>query len=465
MASSLPIPRPPRTPTPPTPLDNPNRGVLGGDPQNVHDGHTFDPNALSPSFPPSWFGTMASATSAGGLSSPTFSTDGMMSLPPPKGPANPFNFQTQTITDAPVVKSNIGQRRGHRYKHSSVSTQHQIFLEPPPRAPLALPASLPIPTFKEAWKSMSKEQSTRIAWCLCHALISAYVLYSAEGSLALTALSHLIFFDAVSATICVVVDVLCNFEVWKRSSIRHPFGLERAEVLAGFAMSVFLLFMGFDLISHNLKHVLEGLGDHTPHHPHSHQRVSSGSVDSAAVLSIVATLVSAIGLKNHARIGKAMRFAYISFLPSVLSNPSHFLTLSCSTIMLLLPHLTISMYIWLDRLLCTVIAVSMFLLGVRLATAQGLMLLMSYSGAGVSDVVKEIESEPSVSTVEEARFWQVHYGLCMANLKLRVRGDEGSLLKLRERIRTLIRNRLGEGYGKGSGVKWEVTTQLIIDGK
>lgn len=76
----------------------------------------------------------------------------------------------------------------------------------------------------------------------------------------------------------------------------------------------------------------------------------------------------------------------------------------------------------------------------------------------------EIESEPSVATVEEARFWQVHYGLCMANLKLRVRGDEGNVLKLRERIKTLVRNKLGGGYGKG-GMKWEVTTQLIIDGK
>ncbi|CAD6443826.1 7c2a9f1b-30a0-44d1-bd42-32380b148903 [Sclerotinia trifoliorum] len=471
MAASLPIPAPPRTPTPPTPIPQ-QQGSFAWDNHNdtsrtVHSEILLDPNALSPAISSTGrFGSMRTPMSPpSGFSSPNLQPDGMMSVPPTRGDANPFNFQTQTIKDAPIAKSNIGQRRGHRYKHSSVSTQHQIFLEPPPRAPLALPASLPIPTFKEAWKSMSKEQTTRIAWCLCHALISAFVLYSAQGSLALTALSHLIFFDAVSATICVVVDVFCNFEVWKRSSIRHPFGLERAEVLAGFAMSVFLLFMGFDLISHNLKHVLEGLGDHAPHHPHSHQRVSPGSVDSAALLSIVATLVSAIGLKNHARIGKAMRFAYISFLPSVLSNPSHFLTLSCSTIMLLLPLLTISLYIWLDRLLCTAIALSMFLLGIRLATAQGLMLLMSYSGAGVSEVMKEIESEPSVSTVEEARFWQVHYGLCMANLKLRVRGDEGSVLKLRERIKTLVRNRLGGGYGKGAGMKWEVTTQLIVDGK
>lgn len=381
--------------------------------------------------------------------------------PPPGGQRGPFNFQTQAIKDSPAMSnSNIGKRRGHRYKHSSVSTQHQIFTEPPPRAPLALPASLPIPTLKEAWTSRSKEQTTRMAWCACHALVAMYVLYSAAGSLALTALSHLIFFDAVSATICVAVDVLCNFEVWKRSSIRHPFGLQRAEVLAGFAMSVFLLFMGFDLISHNLKHMLEGLGGHEAHHPHSHQRVTPGSVDSAALLSIVATLISAYGLKNHARIGKTMRFAYISSLPSVLSNPSHFLTLSCSAVMLLLPLLTITMYIWLDRLLCTIIAISMFVLGVRLAIAQGLMLLMSYSGQGVSEVMYEVHKEPMILHVEEARFWQVHYGLCMANLKLRVRGDDVSLQKLRERLNFLIKNRLGGGYGKGSSMKWEVTVQF-----
>ncbi|RYY37195.1 hypothetical protein EON62_01295, partial [archaeon] len=89
-------------------------------------------------------------------------------------------------------------------------------------------------------------------WSVCHALVAGYTLWSASGSLALTALSHLILYDAFGAMLCVAVDVLGNFEVWRRSSIRHPFGLERAEVLAGFAMSVLLLFMGMDLISHNL---------------------------------------------------------------------------------------------------------------------------------------------------------------------------------------------------------------------
>lgn len=188
---------------------------------------SYDPQALSP---------MADGQSKqfGSLDTPIFQTPStsistpsssdVSSIGPPPGARSPFNFTPQTISTTPVAKSNIGQRRGHRYKHSSVSTQHQIFLEPPPRAPLALPASLPIPTFKEARKSMSKEQTTRLVWCFCHASVAALVLYSAQGSLALTALSHLIFFDAISATICVVVDVFCNFEVWKRSSIRHPFG-------------------------------------------------------------------------------------------------------------------------------------------------------------------------------------------------------------------------------------------------
>jgi Co/Zn/Cd efflux system component len=225
-------------------------------------------------------------------------------------------------------------------------------------------------------------------------------------------------------------------------------------------MSVFLLFMGMDLISHNLQHVLETIG-HEPHHKHQHQRVSPGEVDLASLLAIISTLVSALGLKNHARIGKAMRFAYISSLPSVLSNPSHFLTLSCSFLLLLLPLLSVEMYVWLDRLLSCTIAISMCTLGFRLVKTLGFMLLMSYSGSGVSEVMREIESDPAVCAVEDARFWQVHYGLCMANLKLRIRapGGDDTATRLRERVTSLIRNKLGGGYGSG-GQRWEVSTQM-----
>lgn len=102
------------------------------------------------------------------------------------------------------------------------------------------------------------------------------------------------------------------------------------------------------------------------------------------------------------------------------------------------------------------------------------MLLMSYSGppgqhshastaSNVSQVIQDIETDPAVGKVDEAKFWQVHYGLCMANLKLRVRGTEDSLMRLRERVSSLVRNRLGGGYGGGGGQSWEVSTQLVLE--
>jgi divalent metal cation (Fe/Co/Zn/Cd) transporter len=380
------------------------------------------------------------------------------------------------------MSQTIGQRKGHRYKHSSISAQHQIFQEPPPRPPPVLPASLPIPTLAEAWTSMSRSQRADFYWLLCHAAIAIYVFFSASGSLAVTALSHLVFFDVGSAAVCVAVDMLGNFEVWRRSSVRHPFGLQRAEVLAGFAMSVLLVFGGFDLVSHSLKHLLESVGSHAPHHPHSHgaRRVSPGTVDAASLLAAASTLVSAYGLRNHARIARVMRVRYPSalesLLPAILANPFHTLTLSFSALLLLLPLLSIEYYQWLDTVLCAAIAISMFVLGFRLAAAQGLMLLMSYNGRatsggdrdsdnGVSSVVREIEAEPSVARVDEAQFWQIHYGLAMANLKVCVvKGcDDGALSQLRGRVTRMIQNRLGEGYGRGGSLRWEVTVQTSTD--
>jgi divalent metal cation (Fe/Co/Zn/Cd) transporter len=308
---------------------------------------------------------------------------------------------------------------------------------------------------------MSREQTLRLSWCFCHLFVAGLVQWGAPESLALTVLSRLLFYDALGAFLCVAVDVGANFEVWKRSTIRHPFGLKRVEVLAGLGMSVGLLFMGLDLISHGLTHALEEKGGHHSHHGHGHERVSPGSIDLAALSGIVSTLVSAIVLKNHARIGKVMRLGAIATLPSILSNPSHFLTLSCSALLLLLPLLSIQMYVWLDRTLSFSVAIAMVALGWIQGWTLGKMLMMSYSGPGVADVMYDIETDPAVSSVEEAKFWQVHYGLCQANLKLRVRSlDEMS--RLRDRIGSMVRNRLGGGYGSG-GQKWEVSTQIVLD--
>ncbi|KAF2660456.1 cation efflux family protein-like protein [Lophiostoma macrostomum CBS 122681] len=485
MASGMPLPIPPRTPTPPPDDSGREHPVgLGFENQLSPAKLGFNPNALSPmsaTFPPDRYGTLAPNDSQSQRATPstvfspssaTFpytppsavsgtSDNETPSLSGAENPRNPFNFQSvQYMPSRPQAnKSDVGRRRGHKYKHSSVS--HQIFLEPPPRAPLQLPASLPVPTFKEYRSSLSREQTLRLTWCFCHLFVAGLVQWGAHESLALTVLSRLLFYDALGAFLCVAVDVGSNFEVWKRSTIRHPFGFERSEVLAGLGMSVGLLFMGLDLISHGLTHALENKGGHQSHHAHGHERVSPGSIDLAALSGIVSTLISAILLKNHARIGKVMRMGAIAHLPSVLSNPSHFLTLSCSTLLLLLPLLSIQMYVWLDRTLSFSVAIAMVALGWIQGWTLGKMLMMSYSGPGVSAVMYDIETDPAVSSVVEAKFWQVHYGLCQANLKLRVRNLE-EMGRLRDRIGSMVRNRLGGGYGSG-GQKWEVSTQITLE--
>ncbi|KAJ9634469.1 uncharacterized protein PV06_10598 [Exophiala oligosperma] len=449
MANNMPLPIPPRTPTPDPEEPSSPQILASTDPELQ-----FDNNSLSP-----LHAERENMSSLGGtLSSP---------VSPLKQHTNngvgPFNFQPSTMAKSPVIKSNIGQRRGHKYKHSSVS--HQIFLEPPPRAPLALPNSLPIPTFAECRASMTNDQKVRFYWSICHMAVAGYTAWNAHGSAAMEALSHLIFYDSLGALLCVLVEIFSNFEVWGRSSVRHPFGLQRMEVIAGFALSVLLIFFGFDLISHNAKHALEGIG-HEPHHPHTHARVTTGTIDLTALIALAATLVSAVGLQNHARIGKAMRFAAMENLPSLLSNPSHFLTLSCSATMLMLPLLSLHTYEWVDKILSLSIALSMLFLGVHLGRNVGAMLLMSLPSrsADVAEVVKAIEAQPSVRSVEQAKFWQAHYGMGMANLRLRVIGTEENLLKLRETISSIIRNRLSGGYGSGSsGQKWEVSVQFKVD--
>ncbi|KAF3079261.1 Endoplasmic reticulum zinc transporter [Orbilia oligospora] len=501
--NNLPVPLPPRTPTPPTPLpeepfvddDGYDQNSLTPTPSRLSwtsadfqginiqasstppqtPSYSYAPSPTrfngTPTFSPIRQSRMNGYSNGGSNSSTTTLTTTVngTSTPPTR---SPFNFKQVVMappTNPGSMNQQANQRRGHRYKRSSMS--HQIFTEPKPRAPLAVPLSLPIPTIKEWRQSMTKEQKIRLGWGFVHFGIAVFCAWKGHGSLAMTALSHLVIYDAVSAALCVVVDVLSNFDVWSRSSIRHPFGLQRAEVLIGFAMSVLLLFMGFDLIQHAAQDLVAGLqGDedheghghsHGGHGHHRHQRVPNGTIDTHALLVIGATLVSGIGLKNHVRIGKALRFAYISNLPSILSNPSHFLTLSCSGLLFLLPLLSVTMYAWVDRTLSLTIAVSMIMLGLRLVKILGSMLLMRYGGEGVPEVIKAIEQDSAVTTIEEASFWQVHYSLCMANLKLHVHlSDASTEVKIRERISRLIKDRLGGVYGRGKRT-WDVTIEIV----
>lgn len=120
MASTLPIPAPPRTPTPP-PEDEYQTAGLGLEGVLTSPAKTsFDPNALSPmveNFPVGRYGALGSATAspANNPLSPasTNSVYSSMSLDSAGNPKSgsgedlrgPFNFQTTTLARSPVARS------------------------------------------------------------------------------------------------------------------------------------------------------------------------------------------------------------------------------------------------------------------------------------------------------------------------------------------------------------------------
>jgi divalent metal cation (Fe/Co/Zn/Cd) transporter len=271
-------------------------------------------------------------------------------------------------------------------------------------------------------------------------------------------LSHLIIFDALAAMLGVTADVLANFEVWRSSSIRHPFGIERAEVVAAFSLSVLLFFMGGHLVSHTVQHLLESYGAES----HSHNPVTIGGIDIAALVAFMSTLISTLVFGNYPRIGTALSFSSMKSMPRFLRSPFHVLPLSCSLLCATLPLFSPSVRPWLDQSLACIVALSMCALSFRLLMSLGSMLLMSYPGPGLHDTLRDLSLHPSVSKLEEAKLWQVHYGLCMANIRVRVAGSCDSLGRLRESLTKTAKQRLEARYGPGSR-KWEVFIEFAID--
>lgn len=179
----------------------------------------------------------------------------------------PFNFKPQEV----MVHSNgsnsslsvkPAHRKGHKYKHSSVSMN--LFQEPSPseitlnRQQNAIPDLYPIPNLNESINSIKPEQKLKLGWSIFHFLSSilVFVVGYHFGLPTFSTLSHLVFYDSLGSLIIVFVDIMSNFEVWNKSSIAYPFGLGRIEVLAGFALSASLVMVGCDLVSHFLEELV-----------------------------------------------------------------------------------------------------------------------------------------------------------------------------------------------------------------
>lgn len=160
----------------------------------------------------------------------------------------------------PQILPKPSYRRGHRYKHSSVSMN--MFQDSQRNTSLNKPHNLPkkysIPTFKEITSMISSSQRLKLSICFlqCFLVLLAYIAGFHFNNGCLSTLAHILFYDVISNLFSVVVQIMSNFEVWRLSSLMYPFGLGRIEVLVGFALSVSLLFVGLDLFSHIVEELI-----------------------------------------------------------------------------------------------------------------------------------------------------------------------------------------------------------------
>ncbi|KAL6946331.1 hypothetical protein ACO0RG_000477 [Hanseniaspora osmophila] len=210
------------------------------------------------------------------------------------GNESPFSFAPLNLNSgSPSLNGNgtnssvvgrAGFRKGHRYKHSSVSMN--FFQEPEVKIPLNIAKALPIPDYNDVKSNLIWPQShlkiaftalELLAWIVCFQVGQMYHWNN------FTTLSHFLFFDVLGATVLILVEILQQFEVWKQGTITFPFGINRVEVILSFAQAVSLCYMGLDLLFHiveeGIVQFIEATSDHgdVSHDdidskiPHSHE--------------------------------------------------------------------------------------------------------------------------------------------------------------------------------------------------
>ncbi|AET38237.1 Zn(2+) transporter ZRG17 Ecym_2516 [Eremothecium cymbalariae DBVPG len=219
----------------------------------------------------------------------------------------PFNFSSSSLQPPTSSSSRASFRRGHRYKHSSVSMN--FFQEPEVKVPLNIAKSLPIPDLSDLHMNMKWPiHHLQLGLTLLQAVLCMVIFHLGqrhEWGNFLT-LSHFIVYDILGSLTIIVVDILSQFEVWGTGTITYPFGLNRIDVLLSFGFAVSLCFVGLDLIFHILEEVIVLFvenGNHDQHAdivesiPHSHHtHVESNSLPLWYLVLCFSTLLTVTAL-------------------------------------------------------------------------------------------------------------------------------------------------------------------------
>lgn len=194
----------------------------------------------------------------------------------------PFNFSSSSLQPPASAgsASRASFRKGHRYKHSSVSMN--FFQEPDVKVPLNIAKSLPIPDLADLKANIPWPRGyvqLIIVTLQCITCIATFQTGHVRGWNNLITLSHFVLYDILGSVAIILVENLSQFEVWNTGTITFPFGLNRIDVLLSFALAVSLCFMGLDLFFHILEETVvlfvesshyEQHDEIAPNIPHTH---------------------------------------------------------------------------------------------------------------------------------------------------------------------------------------------------
>lgn len=239
--------------------------------------------------------------------------------------------------------------------------------------------------------------------------------------------------------------------------------LRRGEVIAGFTCSIILIFMAMELAQHSLEHLLEHHHQPLTHDDTAEPDLSSGRLDLICILVILGTLISALFVQNHARIGRIMRFGSLAGLHPILSNPSHAFTLTCSAAILSTGLLGLNHIRLIDVGLSWAMISTIGTLGVLYAKNLGIMLMMGQPDtSAVTRLVQQLEADRGVVMVAETKCWQVDYELGICAIRV-VAGKDEDPEKVRARVAGMARSVLEGSYGSGAGARWETTVEVMVE--
>lgn len=442
----------------------------------------------------------------------------------PSKAANPFNFGTQDLMFQHSNGSNQtlqvkpAHRKGHKYKHSSVSMN--LFQEPPPISLadvqlVAIPDLHPIPNYKEAIASVTQNQKLRFIWSICHLGLS-FIIFGLGFKFKLSALStlaHLVFYDSLGSLLIVFVDTMSNFEVWNKSSIAYPFGLGRLEVLVAFALSTSLVMVGFDLFSHFIEEFIvlwaapENHTDHEHLSHHVHAEPGSNEGNWAAymgilVVTMVVSLISSNYILTYDRINEminnqesnayantlypnssnrgneksisSQRQKWMQIIEVWKKNPTHLITLTYTLFLIISPlvpqSLTSDLAIDINEFATITVAVLLCYNGWKLVKLLGGILLCSFPysdydynviRASITDQILLKDFFKQTYKIEKFFITKFNYKLFVVGMNIEMKGaNSDEEVRMRFEVNRIIRKELEQLEGTTDNLTAETTIDI-----